>query len=393
MVSKTGKTQQWLIWIYSNEILNTFKIAPRIEISRELSNIGWRVDLVAPGPAGRHYLQGIEVLCFPQPNIYLLRNIVFHFHVVRYILQNWDRISVIMFSQLSVQWITPLRLIRYLRPSSPVFVMDTRTVPMEIPVKASVKDKFRIFFYYLMNKLANIFADGQTTITHRMANYLSIPTEKLWGVWPSGVSDKKFAIGSRTRGWPGKGDPIIIIYIGTLNYERNLMELCHAVVEANRNGMNFHLWLYGEGTEKHDLQVFADHADSCIKVHDAIPNDDIPELLSRVHVGALPFPNEMKFRVSSPIKLFEYMGSGLPILATKIVCHTDVIGDGNFVFWSEGSDSVDIFNALRNIWRFKSKLAIMGKNASVASNNWTWASSAKKLDAALMHGLKLYNRV
>ena len=40
------------------------------------------------------------------------------------------------------------------------------------------------------------------------------------------------------------------------------------------------------------------------------PHDQIPEVLARAHVGVLPFPDEEKFRVSSPIKLFEYMAAG-----------------------------------------------------------------------------------
>ena len=148
----------------------------------------------------------------------------------------------------------------------------------------------------------------------------------------------KFSNVLKNRQWPvSSSDPVIIIYIGTLNYERNLMTLCKAVVEANHQNMNFILLLYGEGTEKEDLETFASYENGSIKVFDTIPHDRIPDILSCAHIGALPFPDEDKYRVSSPIKLFEYMGAGMPILATKIVCHTDVMGNSDYVFWAENA--------------------------------------------------------
>jgi glycosyltransferase involved in cell wall biosynthesis len=207
------------------------------------------------------------------------------------------------------------------------------------------------------------------------------------GTWPSGVNRNKFIIAAQKRKWPGEKDSIVIIYIGTLNYERNLMALCRAVIEANNIGMDFVLWLYGDGTEKEDLKAFADQSDGQVKVYEVIPNERMPEVLARAHVGALPFPDEEKYRVSSPIKLFEYMGAGMPILATKIVCHTDVMGNGNYVFWADDSDVKGLLKGLQKTWQARTRLEALGKEALLASKDWTWAASAKRLDAALKYGL------
>ena len=177
-----------------------------------------------------------------------------------------------------------------------------------------------------------------------------------------------------------------------MNYERNLMALCRAVVEANSLGMDFVLWLYGEGNEKKDLKVFADQTNGYIKVFDVIPNEQVPDVLACAHVGALPFPNEEKYWVSSPIKLFEYMGAGMPILATKIDCHTDVIDKGDYAFWAEGSDVDSLLEALKKTWEARSSLKTLGEKALSASKDWTWATSAKRLDAALKHGLSLHSK-
>ena len=384
-----ASSTSWLVWITENDIRTAYNMAPRLETTREMRLLGWKVDLIACGPAGAHNVQGIDVMCFPRPRTYLLGNIVFHLHIVRYILRYWKHIQVVLFTQLSAQWILPLRLLRFPTRQGPVFVMDTRTVPMEPQDKATLKDVLRGQFLFLMNKLANWFADGQTTITKRMAECLAIPQKQLWGVWSSGVNIEKFSSAVQKRKWPEKSEPVVVIYIGALSYGRNLVTLCQSVLEANRRGMNFILWFYGEGEEKKNLKACAAQSQGCIQVFDAIPNEHIPDVLAGAHVGVLPFPDEERFRVSSPIKLFEYMGAGMPILATKIVCHTDVIGDDKFVFWANDSSVSGIQDALLNIWQQRFDLWKLSHDAVLASNNWTWVASAKCLHDALQHGLSL----
>ena len=387
--NSTATFPPYLVWVIPNNIFNSFSAAPRLEMTQEMRNLGWRVELITSGAAGRHVVQGVDVLCFPQPDIYMIRQIIYHLQIIRYILQNWNLINVVFFHQESLPWILSLRLLNIFGKKHPIFVMDTRTVPMEPVEKATFKDKFRGKFYFLMNNLANRLADGQTAITQRMADLLSIPREKLWGTWPSGVNTDQFSIAPKNRQWPDSNGPVKLIYIGSLGYGRNLMTLCQAVVEANRQGMNFLLLLYGAGTEKKDLEAFALQTHGLIKVYDAVSHDQAPEILSRSHVGTLSFPDEDKYRVSSPIKLFEYMGAGMPILATKIVCHTDVMGNSDFVFWAENSDIDGILGALKQVWKERSVLSTLGEKSLSAARDWTYVAAAKRLNNALQHGLSL----
>jgi glycosyltransferase involved in cell wall biosynthesis len=240
--------------------------------------------------------------------------------------------------------------------------------------------------------MGNRWADGQTTITNRMAQVVHVPPERLWGTWPSGVTLATFTPAQQQRTWPTIADPIHLIYIGSLHYERNLINLCRAVEVANAAGMAFHLTLLGEGSERADLTQFAQQTSGRIQVLPSIPHAQVPQLLAQAHVGVLPFPDEEKFRVSSPIKLFEYMAAGLPILATRIVCHTDVIGDGDYVFWAESADVAGIYAALRNLWNRRERLPQQSRLAAAAAPAWSWHAAAKKLSRALVHGLEADGR-
>jgi glycosyltransferase involved in cell wall biosynthesis len=120
-----------------------------------------------------------------------------------------------------------------------------------------------------------------------------------------------------------------------------------------------------------------------------VSHDQVPKCLSQAHVGVLPFPDEVKFRVSSPIKLFEYMAAGLPIMATRILCHTEVIGNDDYVFWAERSDDLGLYEALQQIWNKRERLREMSWPAIFAANDWSMLASAKKLKTAIEQGLAL----
>jgi glycosyltransferase involved in cell wall biosynthesis len=262
--------------------------------------------------------------------------------------------------------------------------MDIRTMQME---KRAWKDKLRGQFASIMGALANRFVDGQTAITRRMADALHIPVKKLWGTWPSGVNVEEFSSAIQSRCWPKGGGPIQLVYIGTLAPGRDLMPLCRAVEDANRVGMCFELSLVGDGDDYENLAAFAAKTDGKVRLPGRFPHDQMPAVLSKMHVGVLPFPDREEFRVSSPIKLFEYMAAGMPILATRIPCHTDVVGVDSFVFWAENSTVEGLTIALRVLWQERESLSSRGGQAARLVLDHTWAASAQKLALSLVYGL------
>jgi glycosyltransferase involved in cell wall biosynthesis len=151
--------------------------------------------------------------------------------------------------------------------------------------------------------------------------------------------------------------------------------------------MKFIFSIYGIGDEMADLEKFSAQSSAVIRVHEPVPHEEVWKVLAQAHIGVLPFPDETKFRVSSPIKLFEYMGAGLPVLVTRIVCHTDVIRDRNYAFWVETSDVDGFVEALRIVWKSRDSLQELGRHAAMAVQDWTWTASTKKMKAALEKGL------
>jgi glycosyltransferase involved in cell wall biosynthesis len=383
-VRDESRNRPHIVWVYTASLSKVLDAASWINTVENLRKFGWQVTLLAVGPAGYQTIRGIEVLCFPRREIYFLRRAEYHLRVLRFIVSQFSSIDAIIFHDQSAPWLLPLRLLRRLIGKKyPLFVMDSRSLPMPQLDKGTWKDKVREKYHHFSNRLGNTFADGRLTITHRMAVAAGIPKEKLWGIWPSGVDIEHFTKARMLWPYPATNASIQLIYHGSMHYERNLMTLCRAVKHANDNGMLFKLSLVGDGTEREELMTYAAQNNQIISVVPPIDYEQIPKLLAQAHIGVLPFPDEEKFRVSSPIKLFEYMAAGLPILATRIVCHTDVVGDGEFVIWAEDASEQGLFNALKKAWKSRDQLKEMGKRAARASHAWTWEAAALKLKEAL----------
>lgn len=329
------------------------------------------------------------MVSIPRPEVYLLRQAVFHISLLRFLAMRRRDFDVVLFHQMSAPWLIPVRLMRQaLNLKLPLLVMDTRTLSMVPDQRMDIKARLRKGLYGFTEWMANMWADGRLAITGRMADSIGIPPGKLWGVWPSGVDLESVSSARARRIWPQAGEAVCLIYIGVLHRERNLMTLSRAVEQANSEGMSFRLLMAGDGTERTALEQYASGTKGRVRVVRSVPRSKVVELLAEAHVGVLPFPDEEKFRVSSPIKLFEYMGAGLAILATRVACHVDVAGGDSFVFWADTADVAGLLSALRRVWVGRDLLNSMGSRAAVAAESWTWKKSAEKLRFALEEGMR-----
>ncbi|MGD8457112.1 MAG: glycosyltransferase family 4 protein [Anaerolineales bacterium] len=388
MGNESGKSPH-IVWVYTASLEKVLDAATWLKPVEELRKSGKRMTLLAVGKRGIRKIRGVEVLCFPRPEIYFLRHIIYQAQALWFLLKNLADIDVILFHEFSSPFILLLKPIRLLTGKRrPLFVMDTRSLPMQPEDSSSLKVKVRRKAHLFMHDLGNRYADGRLAITQRMAEAVHIPEKKLWGTWPSGVDIDHFKASRASRRFPTIDESIHLIYHGYMGYERNLMKLCQAVIRANSEGMRFELSLVGDGPERRELKSFARTSGEVIKVIPSIPNNEIPKVLAQSHVGVLPFPDEEKFRASSPIKLFEYMAAGMPILVTRIACHTDVVGNGGYAIWAEDASVQGLLDALQTAWQSRDAFAEMGKQAAIAAEDWSWKASAGKLMKALEIGLE-----
>jgi glycosyltransferase involved in cell wall biosynthesis len=113
-----------------------------------------------------------------------------------------------------------------------------------------------------------------------------------------------------------------------------------------------------------------------------VPYEEVPKYLSACDVLHSPCINneDSSEYFGSPTKLFEYMGMGLPIVATSVGQQTDVIQDNyNGVLINEKNPE-EISNAIVNLHNNKDNAENLGKNSRRdAVQKWDWKNNVNRI--------------
>lgn len=374
-----------MLWVLDESLIKSLDKATWLETARELSDLHWKVTIAAVDAPLDEVDARVSIVTLPRPKRYFVGPFVFHAALLFRLMHHAQEADLVLFHQPSMGFLLPFVLLRRLRRASrPKLIMDVRTVPMSVE---TARERVRALYFKLCHWMANVWLDGQTAITERMAATVGITEYQLLGIWPSGARAEQFrpAVALR-RARKDSGD-LRLIYVGSLRKERNLLTLCEAVRRVRAEGLTVTLTLVGDGNQRQEIAEYVRATgDYGIVLLPPVPHSHIPEILATGDIGVLPFPDDEKWRVSSPIKLFEYMAAGMPVLATRIACHTDVL-DGNCVFWAEDSSAEALADAIRAAYVRRGELEQTGEAALRLAQAWTWRASAEKLDRALRSAL------
>jgi|SRR3989344_9061093 len=110
------------------------------------------------------------------------------------------------------------------------------------------------------------------------------------------------------------------------------------------------------------------------------PYSEVPYYLKSADV--LVLPNSASDKVSelftSPLKLFEYMASGKPIVASNLPSLREVLNDKN-AFFFEPDNPKDLADAIKKILENRNLSNMISKQAFEDVKNYTWQKRAEKI--------------
>ncbi|MDD9715169.1 glycosyltransferase family 4 protein [Dinoroseobacter sp. PD6] len=139
-------------------------------------------------------------------------------------------------------------------------------------------------------------------------------------VVPNGVDADRFAVP------PGFRPPFTLGFVGTLKPWHDVACLIDALALVRRSVRDARLLVVGDGPERPALEAQAREGGlvDAVDFHGAAPSQDIPALLARMHVGLAPYRGGDPFYFS-PLKIYEYMAAGLPVLVSDRGNMRDVV--------------------------------------------------------------------
>jgi glycosyltransferase involved in cell wall biosynthesis len=245
-------------------------------------------------------------------------------------------------------------------------------------------------------RVSHCFAVSSVVKEH-IINYLAVRENKV-SVVENGVDIDKFNMDKYDTTEKEKlqlDDYFIIGFVGTFKPWHGFEYLIELMNALKPDYNNIKLLAVGDSQERYmyekrivekglaDSFIFAGH----------IQHDDIPKYVSVMDITIAPHDRNSFKSIGgfhgSPLKIFEYMAMGKPVIATPIGQIKDIIEDGvsGRLIFSDQTDEVK--SAVIKLYEDKGYRDLLGNNArKKIMENYTWKINARKVESICMSFLK-----
>lgn len=176
-----------------------------------------------------------------------------------------------------------------------------------------------------------------------------------------------FTIGYAGHLYPWKGVDVVIESIAALPDTRGLIIGGHA-----------------QEPDLARIKALADRLGCSARVTftGLLPPGDVASRLAAADVLVLPNPpSALSSEFTSPLKLFEYMASGRPIVASDLPAIREVLADGENAVLVEAGSAPAVAAGIRRIQHDRGLGSRLAAQALRDVRGYTWAARAERLDA------------
>ena len=145
-------------------------------------------------------------------------------------------------------------------------------------------------------------------------------------VVPNTVNPHRFTTAARAL---PQSDAFVIGFVGTLKAWHGLTMLIDSFGRVAHELPHARLLVVGDGPEREQMDRELGARELSDRVHftGAVAPERVPGYLASMDVAVAPYPALARFYFS-PLKVYEYMAAGLPIVASRIGQIAEVIDDG-----------------------------------------------------------------
>lgn len=222
-----------------------------------------------------------------------------------------------------------------------------------------------------------------TITTESLCQAYDIPREK-WELLPNGVDIELFSPRpcDHIKEKYALEDSFVVGHVGVLREWLDLEPLFIAIRKL-ASKINVKLLIVGGGAGYDKTVEMA--GDLGILDHTiftgTVPYSQVPEYISCMDVGVIPFKQDSVSNNSLPLKLFEYMACGVPVVSTHVDAIQKKLGS-TVRFVSDADGYAQEIMQLHQDPNLCSRLGLGGRR--IVTDEYQWAAIAKKLERILI---------
>lgn len=262
-------------------------------------------------------------------------------------------------------------------------------VPCVVEVNAPLLDEQRIFRRLVHEQEARHVARrvfGESTVVIAVSEEVKRHVLSEGGgsdrthVVPNGVDRKRFHPNVVRTPLCELDGRFVVGFTGSLKPWHGLNLLMHAFRSLHARDPECHLLVVGEGPLRSWIDGFASGAGITdrVTVTGWVPKEQLPGFLSAMDVAVAPYPALENFYFS-PLKLFEYMAVGRPIVASRIGQVAAILNDDVDARLVEAGDPDALADAIDALRKNRDLREQLGRRAATSPYLKTWEDNARTI--------------
>jgi glycosyltransferase involved in cell wall biosynthesis len=202
-------------------------------------------------------------------------------------------------------------------------------------------------------------------------------------VLPNAVNPELFRMasdGSEVRKRLNLDGHFVVGFVGTFRPWHGVDLLLSAFEDLYRMDPLAHLLLLGDGPLR---PVFEDQIrnaglQGAVTFAGRIAHHAVPQYLAAMDVAVAPYPDLDEFYYS-PLKLFEYMTAGRPVVASRVGQVAEILMDGATGLLFEPGDRAGLLRCLQRVRKNATLRSELGRNAAAVCSEHTWNRNAARV--------------
>lgn len=173
----------------------------------------------------------------------------------------------------------------------------------------------------------------------------------------------------------------VIGFLGSLKPWHGIQDLVRAFVILHRRNPASHLLIVGDGPLRSEVEEFCgkEGLAAAVRLTGNVDYAQVPSLLWQMDVAVAPYPHLPDFYFS-PLKIYEYMAAGVPIVASSIGQITEVLTHRKTALLHPAGSigkMVEHIEELRARPRMRARLAREARRLAV--KRFTWDRNAARV--------------
>jgi len=174
----------------------------------------------------------------------------------------------------------------------------------------------------------------------------------------------------------------IIIFIGNFEWYHGIEYLIRSAPLILNTFPNTKFLIVGDGPIRKELENLVKNMNLFDKIifTGRAPYEMVPLYINMADVCVAPFTRARNERIGlSPLKIYEYLACGKPVIASDIKGVGDLLRHSNAGIAVKPEDPVELANAIIKLLKDEELRRQMGENGrKVVVNNYSWDHTAKK---------------